>query len=139
MTTPVASGPEVGDELGPWRRSAPSPAEILRYASSSDVRERFFTDTRYARSLGFRGLVTPGPMLAAYVEHFLRAALPGWRIQRLGTTFRIPTIAGDELVFHGVVAERHDTAAGERIVCDVLVEHGNGDRAVTATATLQRR
>lgn len=128
----------LGDELGPCHRSCPSAAGIAAYVGASDVREPLFTDAEYARALGFRGLVVPGPMLTAFIEQFLRDALPGWQVERLGTTFRVPTIAGDSLTLRGAVTEHHAMADGERIVCDVVIEHSDGERAVTGTATLRR-
>ena len=128
----------LGDELGPRHRACPSAPGIAAYVGTSDVQEQLFTDAEYARALGFRGLVVPGPMLTAFIEQFLRDALPGWQVERLGTTFRVPTIAGDSIVLRGAVTEHHDMADGERIVCDVVIEHHDGERAVTGTATLRR-
>jgi hypothetical protein len=130
--------PELGDELGPLRRRAPAAAEIRGYASSEDAHEGIFTDEHYARGLGFRGLVVPGPILAAYVEQFLHAELPRWRVVWLSTTFRMPTAADDLLTLRGAVTEDHHMTDGEHLVCDVVVEHDNGERAVTASARLVR-
>jgi hypothetical protein len=81
-------------------------------------------------------------MLTAFIEQFLRRELPDWKLERLSTTFRVPTSPGVRLVLHGAVTEHHEMADGERLVCDVVIEHGEtpgeGDRAVTASATLKR-
>lgn len=138
MTSGDAKLPELGDELGPLRRRAPGSAEIRGYASSEDTREGIFEDEGYARGLGFRGLVVPGPVLAAYVEQFLHAELPQWRVVWLSTTFRLPTAAGDLLTLRGAVTEDHHMTDGEHLVCDVVVEHESGERAVTASARLVR-
>lgn len=130
--------PELGDELGPLQRRAPASAEIQRYAGSGDIREGIFSDEEYARGLGFRGLVVPGPLLAAFVEQFLHAELPRWRVVFLGTTFRLPTAAGDLLTLRGAITEDHHMTDGESLVCDVVIEHPSGERAVTATARLVR-
>jgi hypothetical protein len=77
-------------------------------------------------------------LLAAYVEQFLHRQLPDWRVEQLSTTFRLPTAAGDLITLRGAVTEDHHMRDGTRIVCDVVVEHPNGDRAVTASARLKR-
>jgi len=128
----------VGDEIGPEHRVGPHAAQIATYVHSSDVAEPLFRDPTYARDLGYRGVVVPGPMLTAFVEQFLRHALDGWRIERLSTTFRVPTIAGDTFSLRGVIVEHHEMADAERIVCEVVIEHADGERAVTGTATLRR-
>ena len=130
--------PELGDELGPAQRRAPQAAEIRRYAGSGSMREGIFVDEDYARGLGFRGLVVPGPLLAAFVEQFLYAELPRWRVVWLSTTFRMPTAAGDLLTLRGAITEDHHMTHGEHLVCDVVIEHPNGERAVTAAARLVR-
>jgi acyl dehydratase len=138
MTSDETKLSELGDELGPLQRRAPGAAEIRRYASSEGTREGIFSDEEYARGLGFRGLVVPGPVLAAYVEQFLHAELPQWRVVWLSTTFRLPTAAGDLLSLRGAVTEDHHMSDGEHLVCDVVVEHASGECAVTASARLVR-
>ena len=129
---------DLGHELGPWRRSTPTSEVIARYAGTADIAEELFTSPSAARGLGYRGVVVPGPMLAAFMEHFVRRELPGWRLERLSATFRVPTITGDTIVLSGVITERHELTDGERIVCDLLIEHSDGERAVTGTATVRR-
>jgi hydroxyacyl-ACP dehydratase HTD2-like protein with hotdog domain len=128
---------DLGHELGPWRRPTPTAAVIARYAATADIAEPLFTSAASARGLGYRGVVVPGPMLTAFLEHFVRRELPGWRLERLSATFRVPTITGDTIVLSGVVTERHEVADGERIDCDLVIEHSEGERAVTGTATLR--
>jgi len=133
-----ASEIELGTELGPLRRPATTVAQVSTYVARGEMKEELFTDATQARALGYRGIVVPGPMLTAFLEHFVRAQLPGWRLERLGTTFRLPTITGDPLLLSGVVSQHHQRADGEHIVCDLVVEHPSGERAVTAAATLRR-
>jgi len=130
--------PELGDELGPQQRLAPAADEIRRYGEAGGGREKIFSDEGHVHRLGLRGLVVPGPLLASYVEQFLYRQLPGWAVEQLSTTFRLPTAAGDLLTLRGAVTEDHHLADGARIVCDVVVEHPNGDRAVTASARLRK-
>ena len=128
---------DLGYEIRPWRRPTPTAEVIARYAGTADIAEELFTSAPAARGLGYRGVVVPGPMLAAFTEHFVRRELPGWRLERLSATFRVPTITGDTIVFSGVITERHELTDGERIVCDLLIEHSDGERAVTGTATVR--
>ncbi len=129
----------LGDDLGPERRVAPGADQIADYAGVGAIRERIFSDGAYARRLGLPGVIVPGPMLTAFIEQFLRRALPGWKLERLSTTFRVPTSPATPLVLHGAVTEHHEMADGERLVCDVVIEHGDsGERAVTGSATLGR-
>jgi len=129
---------DLGFELGPHRRGTPDADGIAAYARSVDTAESLFRNPAWARALGFRDVLVPGPMLSAFLEHFVRGQLPGWSLERLSTTFRVPTITGDGIVMSGVVTEHHEAADGERLVCDLVVEHINGERAVTGTATLRR-
>ena len=137
-TTGALDDPTIGEDLEPLQRQGPSPAQISAYAGAIGAREGIFTHPNRARDLGFGGLVVPGPMLSAFVEQFLRGNLPDWRIERLGVTFRVPTITGTPLTIHGVVTERHEMADGVRVICDVVIEHAEGERAVAGTATLRR-
>lgn len=130
---------DLGHELGPRRRQTPDAAQIASYVGAADIAEPMFTEPPLARALGYRGLVVPGPLLTAYLEQFVRAELVGFVLERLSTTFRVPTIAGDTMLLRGVITERHELADGERLVCDLVIEHSNGERAVTSTAMLRRR
>jgi hypothetical protein len=128
----------LGDEIGPRQRAGPQAAQIAAYVGTSGIRGSLFTDPVYARALGYRDVIAPGPMLTAFLEQFLRSELPGWQLERLSTTFRLPTIAGAHLLLRGAVTEHHEMTDGERIVCDLVIEHPDRESAVTGTATLRR-
>jgi len=138
MTDGRGPVPELGDEIGPQQRRAPAADESRGYGARGGGREKIFSDEAYVHRLGFRGLVVPGPLLAAYVEQFLHQQLPEWRVEWLSTTFRLPTAAGDIITLRGAITEDHHMTDGARVVCDVVIEHPNGDRAVTASARLKR-
>jgi len=125
----------LGDELGPRRRHAPTTDHVAGYIGADNVGEF----AAHARAVGRSGIVVPGPMLSAFLEQFVRAELPEWRLERLATTFRVPTLAGSHLVLRGAITEHHELADGDRLVCDLVIEHEDGERAVTGTATLAAR
>lgn len=127
---------EVGHELGPRARWAPPAEHIATYVRANGIVEPLFTEPALARALGYRGPIVPGPTPTAFLEQFVRQEFPGWRLEALSTTFRISTIAGDRMVFSGVVIEQHHLAEGERIICDLVIDHTDSERAVTGTAAL---
>ncbi len=129
---------DLGDELGPLRRTAPQAAQIEAYFGAAVMKERIFSDAVHATRLGFRGIVVPGPMLAALLEEFLRRQLPDWHVEIFSTTFRMPTIAGDTISLRGLITEHHRRQQGERLVCDLMIEHESGEVAVIGTATLRQ-
>ena len=129
---------ELGHELGPQRRTAPDRSQVAAYLDAADFTEPLFSDLEFARAVGYRDTIVPGPLLAAFLEQFVCSELPGWELERLSATFRVATLVGDALVFRGVVTERHDTPAGVRIICDLTIGHSEDDHAVTSTATLRR-
>jgi hypothetical protein len=124
----------LGDELGPVRRYAPGAADLAAYIGADNVDEF----AAHARAIGQEGIVVPGPMLAAFLEQFVRREFPQWRVERLTVTFRVPCLAGAELVLRGAVTEHHEMADGERLVCDLVIEHNDGERAVTGSTTLAK-
>ena len=137
-THKVAPGEiELGAEIGPLLRPATTAEQVAKYVVGGEMKEALFTDLDQARNLGYRGIVVPGPMLTAFLEHFLRATLPGWRLERLSTTFRIPTITGDPIHLSGVISEHHDTVHDSHIVCDLVAGNPSGENAVTASARLR--
>ena len=129
---------EFGDEIGPRQRAGPGREEVARYIAAAEINEPLFSDPALARALGYAGPVVPGPLLTAYLEQFVRTELPAWRLDALSATFRVATTAGEPLVFRGVIVERHADSDGEHLTCDLVIEHGSGERAVTGTARLTR-
>lgn len=129
---------DLGHTLGPLPHPGLGPEHIAAYLRAGQFVEAFFNDLTYARSLGYRGILVPGPLLAVLVEQFLGRELPGWELERMSTTLRVPTVSGDELLIRGAVTEVHETPDGVRIVCDVVMSHRDADDVLTATATLRR-
>lgn len=133
------SGPafEVGDRIGPERRRGPLPAAVRTYADEHDTREALFVDRAVAERLGYRDVIVPGPMQAAFLEQMIRRHFRGWQLERLSTTFRISVIAGDPIVLRGVITEVHHASDPPWVVCEVMIESSEGERTTTAQATLR--
>jgi hypothetical protein len=129
---------DLGRTLGPLHHPGLGTEQIAAYLQAAQFTGSLFYDLTFARSLGYRGIIVPGPLLAALVEQFLRRELPGWEMEHLSTTFRVPTVTGDPFLIRGAVTERHETPLGSRIVCDVVISHRDTDNALTATVTLHR-
>lgn len=129
---------QIGHELGPQQRTAPPRERVAAYLGAANFTEPMFTDVAFARAVGYRDTIVPGPLLTALLEQFLHAELPGWQLERLSATFRVATIVNDTLLFSGVVTEHHETSDGCRIVCDLVIGHSDAEHAVISTATLRR-
>jgi acyl dehydratase len=96
-----------------------------------------FTDDELARKEGLPGMITPGNMSAALVGKLVTDwALPAHgRLVRLGTTYRSPVLPEHNLTLHGFVTEVDH--GGRTAEVDIWIENEDGDRLVTATATIQ--
>jgi len=134
---PILS-PDIGDELGPLLRQAPDAARIAGYADENHVYENLFVDPGFARRLGYRDVIVPGPMQTAFLEQFLQQQLPGFTLESISVTFRMSVIGGDPLSLSGVVTELDEGSTGTRITCDVMIANADGERATIGQATLRR-
>ena len=128
---------DVGDPVGPERRVCPGRDTVRAYAERHDTRENLFEDPAYAQRLGYRDVIVPGPMQTAFLEQMLRRHFAGWQIERLSVTFRISVITGDTIGLSGVVTEVHHAPDGVRVVCDLVIENPDGERAATGHAILR--
>lgn len=135
MNTPTF---DVGDLIGPERRRCPAAERVRAYAERHDTHEALFVDPAFAARMGYRDVIVPGPMQTAFLEQFLRRHFRGWHLEQLGTTFRIAVVTGDTITMSGVVTEVHRQPDGVRVVCDLLIENSDGERATTGQATLRR-
>jgi acyl dehydratase len=129
---------DVGDLVGPERRRCPTAERVRAYAARHDTREALFIDPTFAARLGYRDVIVPGPMQTAFLEQLLRRHFRGWCLEQLGTTFRISVITNDTITLRGVVTEVYHQPDGIRVVCDLLIENGDGERATTGQATLRQ-
>jgi acyl dehydratase len=128
---------DVGDPIGPERRRSPDAAAVRAYAVRLDAPEKLFVDREFMQQQGFRDVIVPGPMQTAFLEQMLRRHFPAWQLERLSATFRISVVTGEPIVLSGVVTEVHQTRTGRRVVCDLVIENAEGDRATTGSAVLR--
>ncbi len=96
-----------------------------------------FTDDELARKEGLPGMITPGNMSAALIGKLVTdwARPANARLIRLGTTYRSPVLPEHHLSLQGFVTQ---VDHGERTAeLDIWIENEDGDRLVTATATVK--
>jgi acyl dehydratase len=129
---------EIGDEIGPMTY-APTIEDIRRYASVVRMVDQRFMSQEVAQQRGFQQAIVPGPLSATFLARMLTNHFPGWRLQTFNISFRAPVRHGDALSFWGTVTQKEEQQGIATIHCDVIVENGNGDRAIVGTATLQPR
>ena len=88
---------------------------------------------------GFQHPIVPGPLSSTFLVRMLADRFPGWRLQTFNISYRAPIRHGGTLSFWGTVTQKDEQQGIATIHCDVIVENGNGDRAIVGTATLQPR
>ncbi len=96
-----------------------------------------FTDDELARKEGLPGMITPGNMSAALIGKLVTdwAQRGNGRLVRLGTTYRSPVLPERNLSLQGFVTQvDHGEHTAE---LDIWIENEDGDRMVTATATVK--
>jgi acyl dehydratase len=96
-----------------------------------------FTDDEGARKEGLPGMITPGNMSAALIGKMVTdwARPYNGRIVRIGTTYRSPVLPEHHLSLQGFITQvDHAERTAE---LDIWIENEDGDRLVTATATVK--
>ncbi len=129
---------EIGDDIGPVSYS-PTIEDIRRYASAVRMVDQRFMSQEIAQQRGFQQAIVPGPLSATFLARMLTNHFPGWRLQTFNISFRSPVRHGDALSFWGTVTQKDEQQGLATIHCDIIVENGNGDRAIVGTATLHPR
>jgi acyl dehydratase len=96
-----------------------------------------FTDDEGARKEGLPGMITPGNMSAALVGKLVTDwARPfNGRLARIGTTYRSPVLPEHNLSLQGFITQVD--RAEHTAELDIWIENEDGDRLVTATATVK--
>ncbi len=129
---------EIGDEIGPVSY-APTIEDIQRYATVVRMVDQRFLSKEVAQQRGFQHPIVPGPLSSTFLVRMLAEHFPGWRLQTFAISYRTPIRHGDTLSFWGTVTQKDEQQGIMTIHCDVIVENGNGDRAIVGTAMLQPR
>ncbi len=127
---------EVGDEL-PAMRLTLTPDQVRHYAEAANMPGRRFMDDDAARAEGLPGQIAPGNLSLALLSRLVTDWSPDIAPIRLSATFRGLVRPNRALTVRGVVTEKHASAHGNFIECDLVLESAEGDRWVTGTATVR--
>jgi hydroxyacyl-ACP dehydratase HTD2-like protein with hotdog domain len=137
---PRSEGPDqpldIGSTIATERRRAPDAASVSAYAGSLGGAEPLFSDSRFARRLGYADVIVPGPIQSALLENLLARHLPEWDVDELSVSFRVSLSAGEPIALTALVTEIDLDAT--RLVADLTLENSSGERAAVGTANLCR-
>ncbi|HYB89761.1 MAG TPA: MaoC/PaaZ C-terminal domain-containing protein [Candidatus Binataceae bacterium] len=128
---------KIGDTLGPLEVFI-SKDQCRRYARSGGMDAPRFTDDEGARKEGLPGMILPGNMSLGLLCKFVTDWLGpegGAKLQRIGTTYRVPVQPDHTITFHGFIT--HATPEDRTVEIDVWIENEDAERLVTGTATVQ--
>ena len=115
----------------------PEPRRLLAELAAGLAGVQRFTDDELARKEGLPGMILPGNMSAALIGKLVGdwARESRSKLVRLGTTYRSPVLPERNLTLQGFVTQ---VDHGQHTVeLDIWIENEDGDRLVTATATVQ--
>lgn len=136
MTGPVSIHDiELGHELAALHFTLTA-EQVRRYALTARMPGGRFLSEEQARKEGLPGQIVPGNMSLAFFSRLIAESFPGGTLQRISATFRGLVRPGCALTVRGVVTEKHITADGVRLECDLVLENHEGDRLVTGTASV---
>lgn len=128
---------QIGDTLGPEPLYVPKD-QVRSYCNAAGLAGvPRFTDDELARKEGLPGMILPGNMSAALIGKLVG----DWsresrsKLVRLGTTYRSPVLPERNLTLQGFVTQVDH--AQRTVELDIWIENEDGDRLVTATATVQ--
>jgi acyl dehydratase len=128
---------QIGDTIGPEPLFLPKD-RVRAYCNAAGLAGvPRFTDDEGARKEGLPGMITPGNMSAALIGKLVTdwARPANGRLVRIGTTYRSPVLPEHHLSLHGFVTQvDHSEGTAE---VDIWIENEDGDRMVTATATVK--
>ena len=126
---------EVGHELAALHLTLTN-EQVRRYAMGAHMPAGRFLSDEAAQREGLPGQIVPGNMSLALFSRLIADSFPGAKLQHLSASFRSLVRPGQPLLLHGVVTEKHVTADGPLLECDLVLESEEGDRLVTGTATV---
>jgi acyl dehydratase len=126
---------DIGDEI-PALVFNPTREMIAAYVRACHITEKRFTDDAYARSLGMEGIIAPGNMGLAYLSRMITEWAADSVLRKLEVRFRGFVKPDLPLTCKGIIVEKHARGSENSIECDVFIEHANGDRPVSGSATV---
>jgi acyl dehydratase len=128
---------QIGDNIGPQTLFL-AKDRVRAYCNAAGLAGvPRFTDDELARKEGLPGMITPGNMSAALIGKLVTdwAQPANGRLVRIGTTYRSPVLPEHNLSLQGFVTQvDHSERTAE---VDIWIENEDGDRLVTATATVK--
>lgn len=107
---------------------------ILGWAAISGDYNRLHVDAEFAKSTPFRGTIAHGPMSLAFLNELMMASFgPHWVMggKLLDVRFLAPIRPGDRIRVGGSVKRVYEAGRELFIECDLFIEKGDGERAVT--------
>jgi len=126
---------DIGHELRTLRLTLTS-EQVARYARAARLAAGRFLSDAGARKEGLPGQIAPGNMSLALFSRLIAQSFPGMSLRHLSATFRVPLRPHHAIAVRGVVTERHASAQGNFIECDLVLESEDGERWVTGTASV---
>ncbi len=94
-------------------------------------------DDAAAQREGLPRAVAVGPQVAALIFRMMRSCFEeGWIVGgRVALTFRRPVWSNDFATAHGVIKDKEVEGDKVRVVCDVWIERGDGEKAIVGTCS----
>ena len=92
-------------------------------------------DVVKAKGLG-DGVINQGPINVAYVMNMLLANFPGAHIETMSSRFTDNAYGGEAVETFGTVIEVENTAAGQRVSCEVGLTADARSFVISGTATV---
>lgn len=127
---------QIGDALGPIDMFL-SKEQSRRFARTCGLTAPRFNEDEGARKEGLPGMIIPGNMSLGLMTRLVTdwVGQSGARVLRISTTYRVLVHPDQTLSLQGFVTHTYP----DRRACDIdlWIENEDGDRMVTATATVE--
>ena len=138
MILPTLDDVDLGDEIGPVETEATDEAVLAfcRAWGDSHPMPNRFTDSQLARASGLSGPIVPGIMALAMIARMLTEWAGVASIKDLDAVFRQPVPHNQPITIAGIITDTRREDGESLVECDVLMTGAQGERYVTAKATL---
>ena len=138
MTFPSFEDVELGDEIGPVETEATDEAVLAFCRAWGKWRPtpNRFTDPQLAKEKGLSGPIVPGIMALAMMARMLTEWAGVASIRDLDAVFRQPVPHHQPITIAGIITDTRREDGENLVECDVLMTGAQGERYVTAKATV---